>query len=53
MAITIKEIQVRTNIVRTEKKQTELTAEFVNELKEEILRELRLEQSLANTKRER
>lgn len=53
MAITIKEIQVRTNIVRTEKKQTELTAEVVSELKEEILRELRREQSLARTKRER
>lgn len=53
MAITIKEIQVRTNVVRTEKKQTELTAEMVRNLKEEILRELRLEQPLTRTKRER
>lgn len=53
MAITIKEIQVRTNVVRTEKKQTELTAEIVHELKEEILRELRLEQPFTSLKRER
>lgn len=53
MAITIKEIHVRTQVVRTEKKEPCLTAEVIRDLKEEILRELRWEHPLPATKRER
>lgn len=53
MAITIKEIHVRTNIVKTEKKDPKITTDMLQEIKEEILRELRKEPYLAPTKRER
>ncbi len=53
MAITIKEIHVRTEVVKTEKKDSPLTAEIIRDLKEEILRELRWEHPAPASKRER
>lgn len=53
MAITIKEIHVRTTIVAETKKEEGITAEMLRSLKEDILRELKEELSQTNIKRER
>lgn len=53
MAITIKEIHVRTQVVQTENKESEKTPEWIRNLKEEIIRELKAEQPFTRIKRER
>lgn len=53
MAITIKEIHVRTQVVQTENKESETPPRWVHDLKEEILRELKAEQPFTRNKRER
>lgn len=53
MAITIKEIHVRTHVVQTENKEPETPPRWIRDLKEEIIRELKEEQSFTKNKRER
>lgn len=53
MAITIKEIHVRTQVVRTEDKEPAPTPEWIRDIKDEIIRELKDEQPFTRNKRER
>lgn len=53
MAITIKEIYVRTTIVPENKTSDKLSAEMLQALKEDIIRELREEGSHMHTQRRR